>query len=102
MHLAIKYGMTVREFYKSTERELSIFITAKVSAQKEQRVHDWEIARHVMRDIRQQYSDKILTVQDVMRMEHDSDRKELSDWENQELKKWNKLMDEGPRAIIPK
>jgi len=102
MRLALKLGMTIREFYKSTERELYNFITAKVELQKEQRTHDWDVARHIMWSSIQPHSEKQIKVRDLIRLEHDSDRKELTEWENQYIKNWNKLMDEGPRAIIPK
>lgn len=94
--------MSVKEFYKSTERELYNFITAKVAAEKEQRTHDWDVARHIMWSNVQPHSEKQIKVRDLIRLESDSDRKELSGWENQELKKWNKLMDEGPKVFIPK
>lgn len=101
MSLALKLGMTIQEFKKSTERELYNFITARDKAIKEQRTHEWDIARHIMLPGMQQLTEKKLRVRDIIHLDHDTDRKELTEWENQWLKDWNKQMDEGPRAIIP-
>lgn len=101
MSLALKLGMTIQEFKKSTERELFNFITARNKAIQEQHTHDWDVARHIMWSNLQPNSKKKIRVRDIIQLDHDTDRKELTEWENQWLKDWNKQMDEGPRAIIP-
>jgi len=100
MKLAVKFGMSISEFWKSTDRELFNFVEARSQGLKESREHDWDVARHIMWASYQPHADKKLRVQDFVKLSTDGNRDDLTEWENQELKKWNAKMDEG-MILVP-
>jgi hypothetical protein len=100
MKMAVKFGMSIQEFYKSNDRELYNFLEAKSEALREKREHEWDMARHIMWASVQPHVDKKLRPSEFIKLSTDGNRADLSDWENQELKKWNAKMDEG-MTLVP-
>lgn len=87
--------MSIAEFYKCTNRELFIFIAARSEALKEERIHSWDIARHMMWASIQPHVEKKMKPSDLIRIETDTITPDLSGYEKQEIDRWSEKCDEG-------
>ena len=86
--------MSIAEFYKCTNRELFIFIAARSEALKEERIHNWDIARNIMASaFRSQGND--VKPRDLIRLDTDVLTPDISGFEKQEIDKWSEKCDEG-------
>lgn len=102
MRAAIKYGMTVTEFYDSTDRDIYNFITARIEKLDDEVQQQYENTRLIMWASIAAMNGNKLKPEQILKLKRDKVDAEISGWTKQEVAKWNKLMDEGPMPIIPK
>lgn len=100
MRTALKFGMSINEFWECDNRELDNFIRAKVEQREEQIEQEWDYTRSIIWAIFQCQTEKKLRVTDFVKLKRDGNRADLTPYENQELKKWNAKMDEG-MTLVP-
>lgn len=100
MRIAIKFGMSIEEFYDCSNRELDNYLLAKSEAKRDEIEQAWDFTRHIMYAAIQPHNEKQIKPRDLIKLDRDGNRLELSPYENQELKKWNAKMDEG-MTLVP-
>lgn len=94
---AVRYGMTLSEFYDSTPRDLAIYLAGKREALEFEIEQGWDYVRHVMYAALSPYTPKgsSLKPEGLITLQRDKERKHgpTSEWMKQRLKEWEAQMD---------
>ncbi len=92
---ALRFGLTLKEFYDSTPKDIHTYIEAKQKQQEFDIEQGWDYTRNIMlAQLASMGADKYKKPQDVMRLKRDGQRiVELTDEQKQQLKEWEEEMD---------
>ncbi len=93
MRLAIKFGMSISDFYESTPRELYNFIRAKREAAEERHEQELDYMRHVMWSAMVMHTTTKIKPDQILRLKRDGKQIELTPYLKQEVSKWEQEMD---------
>jgi hypothetical protein len=95
MMYAIKNGMSLTEFWDSTNRDLFNYILATNDKRSEEIELGWDYARHIMWAMLQPNSKEAIKVSSIIRLKRDGPIvPELTPYEKQELAKWSTKCDQ--------
>ena len=93
MRLALKLGMSLSEYYESTDRDLHNFIQAGLERQNEEYELAWNVARHEMWASIAPHTKETITPARLVPMKGDVVAKEMTPFEKQWLAEWEAEQD---------
>jgi hypothetical protein len=99
MSEALMHGMSVREFYDCTPKDVHVFLVAKHKKVGFDLEQGWDYTRNIMLPSMMQVSTKYSRPQDIMRLKRDGRAMtELTPEEQAKLDDWAKKCDEEMMA----
>lgn len=91
MRTALRFGMSLTEYYEATDRDVYNFIRAGYERLNEDREQMWDYTRHVMWSQMASMTGKPKEPKNVMQLGRDGI--EITPYQKQELREWSKRMD---------
>ncbi len=91
MRTALKFGMSLSEYYEATDRDVYNFIKAGFQRLEEEREQMWDYTRHIMWAQMASMTGKPKEPRNVMQLKRD--KVELTPYTEQEIREWSKRMD---------
>lgn len=103
---AVRYGMSLSEFYDSTPRDLAIYLSGRREALEFEIEQGWDYVRHIMFSALSPYTPKgsSLKPEGLITLQRDKEKKHgpTSEWMRQRIKEWEAQMDADMAQVIVK
>lgn len=95
MRYALRSGMTLTEYWDSTDRDLLNFVMAANERRSDEIEQGWDYARHIMWAVLQPNSKSEIKMSRIIRLKRDGPViAEITPYQQQELDKWSEECDE--------